>query len=362
MLEVDVTLLRGASRIEARFAAQAGITALFGRSGAGKTSVLHAIAGLLRPGHGRIRVQGRTLFDAALGVEVPVHRRRVGLVFQDARLLPHLTVRRNLLYGHRLAAPARRRIRLPQVVDLLGIGALLERAPGALSGGERQRVAIGRALLANPDLLLMDEPLAALDNARRAEILRYIERLRDDLRVPIVYVSHSIEEVVRLADQLVLMDSGRVIDVGLPRQVLDGPRLHALGAGFETGATIEARVTGHDAEYALSTLAFAGGVLRVSGIRARMGERVRVRVRARDVAVALSAPVDSSVLNVLPGTLSSLTPEPGETVEVGIRVGECELYARVTRLSCERLALHPGKPVHALVKAVSLDPSSTGFE
>lgn len=360
-LAVDVALVRGDMPIEARFEAKAGVTALFGRSGAGKTSVLHAIAGLLRPGRGSVRLGTRALYDSARGIDVPVHRRRIGLVFQDARLLPHLSVRNNLLYGYRLASKITRRIGMGQVVELLGLEHLLERPPGSLSGGERQRAAIGRALLANPELLLMDEPLASLDGPRRGEILRYIERLRDELRVPIVYVSHSIEEVVRLADDAVLMERGRVIDRGSPQQVLDRPELQSSQVGIEAGATLEARVDGHDAAYELTTLGFVGGTLRVPRIDVAPGRRVRVRIRARDVAIALSRPADSSVLNVLPGTITSLTAEPGGTVEVGVRVGDGVLYARITRLSCERLKLHAGQAVHALIKSVSLDPAGTGF-
>lgn len=361
MLDVDIGLERGSFSIAVRFAADAGVTVLFGRSGAGKTSVLYALAGLLKPQRGRIEVGGRALFDASRGVDVPPHRRRVGFVFQEARLLPHLSVRQNLLYGHRLIAPEQRRIGLARVVELLGIGELLGRGTAALSGGERQRVAIGRALLANPELLLMDEPLASLDNARRAEILQYIERLRDELRVPIVYVSHALEEVVRLADTLVLMERGAAIASGPAHEVLGMPELRSLGSGLEAGALIEARVEAYDPDYDLTTLEFAGGSLQAIGVDALLGERVRVRIRARDVAIALSPPADCSVLNVLPATIAGIEPQ-GEQVDVRLRVGESSIKARITRLSCERLGLHAGQRVYGLIKSVSLDRFSMGLK
>ena len=222
MLEFDARFRAGAFALDAAFTTGAGITALFGRSGAGKTTVLNLIAGLAKPESGRIVVDGRVLHDSAAGIDLPPHRRRIGYVFQEGRLLPHLTVRQNLLYGHFFAGRERRDGALPlsPVIELLGLGALLERRPGALSGGEKQRVAIGRALLSGPGALLLDEPLASLDAPRKAEILYYIERLRDEVRVPIVYVSHSLDEVVRLADSLVLLSEGRVLGSGALRDMM----------------------------------------------------------------------------------------------------------------------------------------------
>ena len=361
MLHVDIGLKRTDFRLDVGFEGGSGITVLFGQSGAGKTSVLHAVAGLLRPDRGRIEVDGRILFDRERRIDVPVHRRRIGFVFQDARLLPHLTVRQNLLYGYRLLAAADRRIGLSQIVELLGIGRLLDRRPSSLSGGERQRVAIGRALLANPLLLLMDEPLASLDMARRAEVLRYIEQLRDELRIPIVYVSHAVEEVVRLADNLVLIDHGTVKASGPAAAVLARPELQAFTGGEDAGALIDAHVSSYDEQYDLTTLSFSGGTLMASGVDALIGERVRVRVRARDVALALSHPSNISVLNVLQGRITAITQEPSGAVDVSIDVGREKIYARVTRLSSDRLGLAVGSKVFALIKAVSLDRSSTGF-
>ncbi len=212
-LAVDIALRRGEFSLEARFATHRRVVALFGPSGAGKSTVVHAVAGLVRPDSGSIRIGGAVLFDSATGTDVPPHRRRLGYVFQDARLFPHLSVRSNLLYGHRLTPAAERTADPDAVIAMLGIGALLDRRPDTRSGGERQRVAIGRALLASPRILLMDEPLASLDAARKAEILPWLERLRDESTVPILYVSHSVEEVNRLAEEVVTMEAGRVTGV-----------------------------------------------------------------------------------------------------------------------------------------------------
>ncbi len=220
MLDLDVERSLGRFHLRARLQAGAGVTALFGRSGAGKSMLTHVIAGLLRPDRGRVSVSGETLYDSERGIDVPAHRRRVGYVFQDGRLLPHLTVRHNLLYGRLFRRGDGGFVDLHQVVDLLGLEYLLERRPAHLSGGEKQRVAIGRALLANPRLLLMDEPLAALDVHRKGEILQYVERLRDEVKIPIVYVSHAIEEVVRLADTVVVLSDGEVKAVGPVDEVM----------------------------------------------------------------------------------------------------------------------------------------------
>jgi molybdate transport system ATP-binding protein len=222
-LEVDVCRRLGAFNLEARFTADSGLTALFGPSGAGKTSLVNIIAGLLRPDRGKIAVHGRVLVDTAQGVFIPKHRRRISYIFQEPRLFPHLTVRQNLLYGRWFTPPPERQERLEHIIELLGIGNLLDRGPALLSGGEKQRVAIGRALLASPHLLLMDEPLASLDEARKSEILPYIERLRDESQVPIVYVSHSVPEVMRLATTMVLLADGRVTATGTVSQIMGVP-------------------------------------------------------------------------------------------------------------------------------------------
>src|SRR6185436_53255 len=256
MLDVDVSARRAAFHLDAAFRSDAPIVALFGRSGAGKTTLVHAIAGIVRPERGRIVIGERVLFDSARGIDLPPEKRRVGYVFQDALLFPHLSVRANLAYGEALTPAAERFVDSERVLALLGIGGLLERRPASLSGGERQRVAIGRALMASPRLLLLDEPLASLDGARKAEILAYIELLRDELRLPMVYVSHALEEVTRLADRVVIVSDGRVIAAGGVAEVMSRADLRPHTGRFEAGAVIEARVAAHDPRYELSTLVF----------------------------------------------------------------------------------------------------------
>jgi molybdate transport system ATP-binding protein len=361
MLDVAITLRRGAFRLEAAFSSDAPIVALFGRSGSGKTTLVEAIAGLVRPDSGRIVVAGRTLFDSALGVNLTPEARRVGFVFQDALLFPHLSVRANLAYGERLIPAGERFVEHERVVALLGLAALMERRPATLSGGEKQRVALGRALLASPRILLMDEPLASLDAPRKAEILRYIELLRDELRLPMVYVSHAIEEVTRLADRLVLVSDGRTIAQGGVAELLSRPDLRPHTGRFEAGAVIDAHVARHDERYGLTFLAFDGGELAVPNVDALVGEPVRARIRSRDVAIALEPPARSSIQNVLPATVEALGEEFGAIVEVALRVGPAALSARITRASAERLGLRPGLAVFALVKAIAIDRRSVGY-
>jgi molybdate transport system ATP-binding protein len=359
-LEVSIGRRLGGFALDAEFASEGGVTALFGRSGSGKTSVLNAIAGLLRPERGRIALDGEPLFDAAARVDVPAHRRRVGYVFQEGRLMPHLSVRQNLLYGRRFAGrsgPGE----LERVVSLLGLGTLLERRPYDLSGGEKQRVAIGRALLAEPRILLMDEPLAALDAPRKSEILYYVERLRDELGVPIVYVSHSLDEVVRLADRVVVMSEGRVLDAGTVGETMARMELRPYLGRFEGGAVIEARVAEHDLDMGLARLDFPGGTLYAPDVDALVGERVRVRIRARDVSLALARPEAISMLNVLAGTVAAIGEASGASVDVQLDVAGTALIARVTRKSAAALGLAPGVPVYALIKSVAIDRHSVGY-
>jgi molybdate transport system ATP-binding protein len=357
-LAVDISHRLGDFLLEARFEAGGGLIALFGRSGAGKTSIVNVVAGLIRPQHGRVTVGGTTLIDTHRGILVPRHKRRLGYVFQEGRLFPHLSVRQNLLYGRWFAPTAERREDLDRVVDLLGLAGLLDRRPGRLSGGEKQRVAIGRALLASPRLLLMDEPLASLDEARKAEILPYIERLRDQGSTPIVYVSHSVAEVARLATTVILISAGRVAAMGPTAEIMGRLDLFPLTGRSEAGAIIDAIVEDHDQRYALTQLRSRAGVWRLPRLEAPVGTRLRLRVRARDVMLARSPPADISALNVLVGVVSDIGAGDGPIVEIRLDCNGEPLLARLTRYSVERLSLAPGTPVYALVKSVALDRRS----
>jgi len=363
MLDFKARFHAGRFELDCAFTTDPGVTALFGRSGAGKSTVLGLIAGLVRPAEGRIVVDGRVLYDSKAAIDVPAHRRRVGYVFQDSRLLPHLTVRQNLLYGRFFSRPRNgySRLSLESIVELLGVGHLLERRPGSLSGGERQRVAIGRALLSQPALLLLDEPLASLDAPRKAEILYYIERLRDEVKIPIVYVSHSIEEVVRLADTVVLLSEGRVVESGPLAQMASRMELRGYLGRFEGGAVIEAHVAEQDLASGLARLDFAGGSLYAPDVDALVGERVRVRIRARDVSLATERPHAISMLNVIPGTVAEVGDAVGASVDVRVDSAGTSLLARITRKSVADLGLAPGRPVFALVKAVAIDRHSVGY-
>jgi molybdate transport system ATP-binding protein len=361
VIDVDIEIRRGRFALSARFATRAPVVALFGRSGAGKSTIVQALAGLVTPLAGHVRVGDATLFDSTNGISLAPERRRIGYVFQDALLFPHLTVRGNLEFGERLTPAAERYVDRKQVVDLLGLASLLERRPHTLSGGERQRVAIGRALLASPRLLLLDEPLASLDIARKTEILAYIEILRDELGIPIVYVSHSIEEVTRLADYMVLVSDGSTVAAGTVSEVMGRAELEPITGRFQAGSVIETRVAEHDLEDGLTTLDFDGGHLMVPVVDSLPGERVRVRIRARDVALALSPPQDSSFLNVLHGSVTAVSEHRGALVDVSLAVGTATIIARISRRSRDRLGIEPGKRVYALIKGVALDRHAIGF-
>lgn len=360
-LDIDVKRRLGRFQIDARFASDGGVTAFFGRSGAGKTTLIKLISGLLRPQQGRVVVNGRVLFDAQRGIDVPTRQRRLGYVFQDARLFPHFSVRQNLLYGRWFTPRAERYAGFHQVVELLDIKALLTRRPGGLSGGEKQRVAIGRALLASPQLLLLDEPLASLDAARKAEILPYIERLRDELRLPTVYVSHTFEEITRLANTLVLLSDGRVAAVGTTEALMSRLDLRPLTGRYEAGAVIEAQVLSHDEIYGVTRLSFAGGSLEVPYLDQPLGGTLRVRIRARDVALALRPLEGVSIRNQIPARIVEITHETGPYTEVRLDADGAALVARVMRLTVRDLGLQSGQQVYALIKSVALDRHSLGL-
>jgi len=361
VIDVELAQRLGDFRLDVSFRAEAPIVGLFGRSGSGKTSLVNALAGTSHPQRGRVVVNGATLFDSERGIDLAPERRRLGYVFQDDLLFPHLRVEANLLYGFQRAPRAERVIEPRHVIELLGLEALLKRLPDALSGGEKQRVAIGRALLAQPRLLLMDEPLASLDVQRRDEVLRYIELLRDELAIPIVYVSHSVAEITRLADTIVVLSEGRAIAIGDVDEVMSRLDLRPQTGRYEAGAVIDTVVAGHDARYDLTTLRFDGGELIVPSVEGLPGERVRVRIRARDVSLALRRPEATSVVNVLEGSIAAFSAEDGPIVDVQLQVGEASLLARITRRSRDQLALTEGQRVYALVKAVSFDRRSVGY-
>jgi len=361
MLEVEIKHRLGRFALDVGFASGAGLTALFGRSGAGKTSVVNIIAGLIRPERGRVVVDGNVLLDTARGIFVPMHRRRIGYIFQEGRLFPHLTVRQNLLYGRWFSRRGARQATIGEVGALLGIEHLLDRRPGALSGGEKQRVAIGRALLANPRLLLMDEPLAALDTPRKDEILPYIEKLRDEAGIPIVYVSHAIAEVTRLATTMVLMSEGKVDAVGPVTELMGRLDLYPRTGRFEAGAVIETRVAGHDSVYGLTHLSCAAGEIRVPRLDLPEGAAVRVRIRARDVIVATTLPTGLSALNALPGHVAEIGGDLGPVRDLRIAIAGGSVLARVTYRSLSELDLTPGRAVFVIIKSVAVDRHSLGI-
>ncbi|MGR9213702.1 molybdenum ABC transporter ATP-binding protein [Rhizobium leguminosarum] len=352
-LIVEAKQRLGAFSLDAAFTSERGVTALFGRSGSGKTSMIRIIAGLARPDEGRVVLDGEPLTETATGIFVPKHRRRFGYVFQEARLFPHLSIRANLSYGRWFAARPAHGESFDHIVDLLGIETLLERSPAKLSGGEKQRVAIGRALLSSPRLLLMDEPLAALDDARKAEILPYLQRLRDETDIPIVYVSHSIAEVARLANQVVVMRDGKVEATGPAIDILSRPS--AASERREAGALLEGTVESFDARHRLSTIALKSCQLHIPGAALAPGKSVRIRIPSRDVMLATARPEGLSALNILEARIEAMSSTGDGTVEIRLDCGGDIILSRITTLSCERLDLRLGRAVFAVIKTVALE-------
>jgi molybdate transport system ATP-binding protein len=359
-LDVDIQHDQGEFRLEARFRSKGRLTALVGQSGSGKTTLVNAIGGLIRPSLGRIAVNGRALVDTKRGIFVPKHRRRIGYVFQEGRLFPHINVRQNLLFGRWFTPRGERVADFDAVVGLLGIEHLLDRRPSTLSGGEKQRVAIGRALLADPQLLLMDEPLASLDEARKAEIYPYLERLRDEGSVPIVFVSHSVAEIARLATSIVVLSEGRVTASGPASEILPHANLLPQSSPTEAGVLIETRVLRHDDLFDLTILQARAGTLTVPRLDLPVGAAMRVRLRSRDIILSLDPPEGLSALNILPGMISSIDEPDGASTDVMLDCGGDGIVARVTRKSVERLGLRPGLAVHAIVKSVAFDREALG--
>jgi len=346
MLEVDFRRDFPGLALEVAFQAPVGVTALFGPSGCGKTTTINAVAGLLRPDSGRIALDGRVLYDAT--TDLPPQARRIGYVFQDARLFPHLTVAANLRYPARWRRGAARDF--DRIVEMLALGPLLKRRPATLSGGERQRTAIGRALLSDPALLVLDEPLAALDDARKAEIMPWLERLRDEIHLPMLYVSHSVPEVLRLANTVVLMDRGRVGHAGPLAEILADPALAPRLGAREAGALIRARVEGTEPDGMIRVATAAGPMLLPGPLP--QGAEMRLRILAQEVILARHVPQGLSALNVLPVRVTRID---GGLVQLA--AGDERMLAQVTERSVKALELQPGLVCHAIVKSVSVLPS-----
>lgn len=359
MIAFDCRLQRRDFVLDAAFEAGGGVTALFGVSGSGKTTALRVLAGLERPERGRIAVDDAVLVDTARGVFVPACRRRMGMVFQDAQLFPHLSVRQNLEYGRWFTPAAERRVAFAPVVEVLGIAHLLDRQPATLSGGERQRVAIGRALLTSPRMLLMDEPLASLDAGRKLEVLPFIERMRDEFAIPILYVSHAVEEVARLASRVVRLEAGQVIAVGPPAQVLSAGSLARSAERFDAVSILRARVKAYESDYGVTVLDHPAGEIVVAGRIDAGGGPMRIAIRATNVTISIGRPGNISVRTSLAGRVVRLETDEGPFALATIELeGGDRLQAFLTRLACDRLGLGEGDEVLALVKAVAIDERS----
>lgn len=360
MIEFDAALKVGTFNLDVAFQNGEGITGLFGRSGSGKSLTLNLIAGLMRPDRGTIKLDGRVLADKEHGIFIPPHRRRIGIVFQDSHLFPHLTVRQNLLFGRWFAPRRERTIDFAAVVETLAIGTLLTRHPANLSGGERQRVAIGRALLCGPKLLLFDEPLAALDMERKLEILPLIERLRADFNVPIVYVSHAIDEVARLANLVVVLDAGRVKAIGGPAEVFGLLGGESAGSRFDRVSVLTVTVRGINPAYDLTELQHPSGTIWLAGKAGPPGRLLRIIVKATDVVLSVRPPRDLSVRSSLAGHIGSIEKNgPFAIVEI-ILNGEGRLYAVTTRQAVDELRLDRGASMFALIKTSALDERQAG--
>ena len=355
-LSLAVRLSLGAFELEVdhRFALE-GISALLGPSGSGKTTLLRIIAGLETRALGRVAFGGELWQDEGRASFVPAHRRGVGYVFQEARLFPHLRVAENLSYADRRSRSVESRIRREDVIEAFDLASLMQRRAVSLSGGERQRVAIARSLLARPRFLLMDEPLAALDSQRKVEILPYIARLPEAFRVPVLYVTHAIEEAARLASHVLVLSAGWAVAGGPIAEVLERLDFEPLGR-FEASVVFIARVTGHDSEYGLTLLSHHGQRIMMPMAAVAPGRDVRLRVRARDIVLATRRPEGISARNILKGLVAGVTEERSSAVaEVLVDIGDARLRARVTRHAVAELALRPGVRVYALIKAIAFD-------
>ena len=366
-LEINVRKQLGDFSINAQISSNDGVMVLFGRSGAGKSSIVKMIAGLLSPDEGSIKVFGETIYSSSDGINISPQNRSIGYVFQEDLLFPHMNVTSNLSYAIKRNRPEKREVIFDDIVRLLGLENMLGRMPQNLSGGERQRVSIGRALLSNPKLLLMDEPLASLDLARKSEILPYIERLSGELGIPVVYVSHSLEEVVRLADTIAIISDGHAIAQGGVTEIMSRLDLAPMTGRHEAGAVLEAVVVDPASGEGLSSLDVCGHTLWVPEIDLKSGDHVRMRVRARDVALAKTLPQETSILNSLAGKVIEVKVGEGPHADVAIEIKSKSpasapqvLIARITRRSANELGLEKGGNIYALIKAVAIDRRSMG--
>jgi len=330
-----------------------GVSGIVGPSGAGKTTLLRAVAGLETAVRGRVEINGVVWQDDEQGICLPAHQRSIGFVFQEASLFSHLSVKENVEFGLRRIAVNQRKIALSQAIELLGIGALLQRSPQTLSGGERQRVAIARALATSPDLLLMDEPLASLDVQRKEEILPYLDQLHRELDIPILYVSHAMDEIARLADYVVMLEAGKVRAAGTVFELITRSDL-PLAHGDHACSLIVANILAHDVHYQLTQAGFSGGTLWLARSRADIGSELRLRIAARDVSLTLSQQVDSSMLNCIAVTIADIREETASEVIVELDANGTCLLARITRKSADRLHIVPGMSLFAQVKGVAI--------
>ena len=330
-----------------------GVTALFGRSGSGKTTIINVLAGLLKPNSGFVSIDGKVLFDSDKGINVAADKRRLGYVFQEGRLFPHMTVRENLVYGMKSNSspiPSEK-----ETIDLLGLAKLLHRTPVSLSGGERQRVAIGRALLCSPKLLLMDEPLAALDAARKQELLPYISRLKDILNIPIIYVSHQIQEIMHLADTLVLLENGKLLEQGPVDQIINNPKISPYFGEDLKSSFIRCIVDDNHHDTSVSNLRFDGGFIKTTILKKPVGSSVRVRIRAQDVAVSIKHPKDISIANIFEVKIQAIEQSDRGFVDLSLITKNTVFWARLTKTSVENLNLIPGRVVFALFKSTAIE-------
>lgn len=360
-MSVDVQITHGfeSFALDVAFTAGAGMTALFGPSGSGKTSIINAISGLFKPDAGRIFLRDQPLFDSRSGINLTPQKRQIGYVFQDGRLFPHLSVEVNIRFGMRFSPITPDPEEVAQVVDMLGLDGLMARRPGTLSGGEKQRVALARALLMKPKLLLMDEPLAALDEPRKEEIFPYLERLRDEAKIPIIYVSHSLAEVARLADDMVVLQAGKVVCAGAAEDVLSDPAALPFVGIREAGAIVPAQVLEHGSD-GLCRLAISGGELLLPGVAAAVGAHLRIRILAQDIILSSQNPKGLSSRNILPVTVGEIHQGDGPGVAVGLRAGSDRLLARITARAATEMGLEPGTECFAILKATAVPRGSIG--